>query len=151
MAVLEPDGLLSVLRTPQAEPVTRQDLLVAGRQGSLPVELIIDGEIVQENLQQQGLTEKWLRDHLRAFGVQLVSEVALATVDDNQELYVDLYDDGLRGRRDLHALSDDSSMQGFAGVDGLQEKPRSAWERMLAERKLRQTEQDAKPHVPKKK
>ncbi len=44
MAVLEPDGTLSVLRNPQSEPLTRQDALVAGRYTGMPIEVIVDGK-----------------------------------------------------------------------------------------------------------
>lgn len=151
MAVLEPDGLLSVLRNPQSEPLTKQDMLVVGKYKGLPQELIIDGEIIHENLKQRGLSEKWLRDHLRAFNVEFVNEVALATVDDNGQLYVDSYNDGLEKRGELHSLADKPGVRGYADAHPLHEKPQSAIERSLANYNLRKAEKDNFPHVPKKK
>lgn len=151
MAVLEPDGLLSVLRNPQAEPLTKQDILVAGKHTGMPTELIVDGEIIPENLEQRGLSEKWLRDHLRAFNVEFVNEVVLATVDDNGQLYVDTYKDDLENNQSLHNMVGKTGIRGFADAHPLQEKPQSSVERSLAEYKLRKAEQDSRPHVPKKK
>ena len=37
LAILEPDGDLSIMRTPQSEALTRQDMLVAGRRFALTV------------------------------------------------------------------------------------------------------------------
>ena len=150
MAVLEPDGVLSVLRNPQAEPLTKQDMLVAGRHKGLPREVIIDGKVIHENLDQRGLNEKWLRDHLRAFNVEFVNEVALATVDDNGQLYVDTYKDGLEKHSELHNLAGKVGVEGFANAHPLQEKPQSSVERSLAEYKLKKTEKESRPHIPKK-
>lgn len=151
MAVLEPEGMLSVLRFPQAEPLTKQDMLIAGQHKGLPVELISDGQIIYENLKQRGLTEKWLRDHLRAFNVEFASEVALATVDDNKQLYVDLYDDSLATRDDLHSLAEGKRQLGYAGTHPLQEKPQSTYERLKATRDLKKREQESNPHMPSRK
>lgn len=151
MAVLEPDGMLSILRNPQTEPLTKQDALVAGKHSGVPTELIIEGEIIPENLQRRGLTEKWLRDHLRAFNVEFINEVVLATVDDNGQLYVDTYKDDLENNSGLHNMVGKAGIRGFADAHPLQEKPQSSVERSLAEYKLRKAEKDNRPHVPKKK
>lgn len=149
MAVLEPDGLLSVLRNPQVEPLTKQDMLVTGKHKGLPTELIVEGEIVHENLENRGLNEKWLRDHLRAFDVEFVHEVVLATVDDNGQLYVDTYKDNMEQNKELHSLAAKPGVRGFADVHPLQEKPKSSIERSLAENQLNQLEKESRPHVPK--
>lgn len=146
MAVLEPDGLLSVLRNPQAEPPTRQDMLIAGPDKGLPREVIVDGKIIYENLEQRGLSEKWLRDHLRAFNVEFVNEVALATVDDRGQLYVDTYKDKLDSIRSLHPMAGKADVRSFADAHPLHEKPLSSLELYLAERNLRNTEKNARPH-----
>lgn len=151
MAVLEPDGVLSVMRNPQAEPLTKQDMLVAGRHKGLPIEVVIDGKVIPENLERRGLNEKWLRDHLRAFNVEFVNEVVLATVDDNGQLYVDTYKDGLEKKGELHNLAGKVGIEGFANTHPLQEKPQSSIERSLAEYKLKRAEKDSRPHIPKKK
>lgn len=152
MAILEPDGALSVMRTPQSEPLTKQDMLVAGRHYGLPVELIVEGQILHQNLDRRHLSEKWLRDHLRAFGVEFASEVALATVDDNDELYVDKYDDRLDRQPGLHPHHR-TSQRNLADQQQqcLREKPISQPEQALAERQLQQALRDSLPDVPQKK
>jgi uncharacterized membrane protein YcaP (DUF421 family) len=153
LALLEPDGDFSIMRTPQSEPLTKQDVLVAGRHYGLPMNLIVEGEIIHENLEKRGLSEKWLRDHLRAFGVEFASEVILAAVDDNNELFVDKYDDHLQRQRDLHPhqWTDAGSKQGAQRQEQLREKPISQAEQLYAERQLNQAMRDSLPNVPKKK
>lgn len=149
-AILEPDGDLSVLRMPQAEPLTRQDLLVTGKDRGLEVEVICDGQINHQNLKQRRLSEKWLRDHLRAYDVEFVSEVALATVDENNELYVDKYDDRLLQRRELHPYQQENAdATSSPRAQSLREKPVSRAEANYAERQLQRSIKDSLPEVPK--
>jgi len=105
-------------------------------------------------LAQRGLTEKWLRDHLdhlRAFGVEFASEVALATVDENGQLYVDKYDDRLDQRSDLHKLAGKANVRGYANLQPLQEPVQSNAERAWSDYQLRKAEKEDRPHVPKQK
>ncbi len=151
LAILEPDGDISIRRNPQAEPLTRQDMLVAGRHHGLELPLVSDGQIVHENLRHRQLSEKWLRDHLRAFNVEFVSEVALATVDENNELYVDKYDDGLLQQRMLHPNLQVEGQASAPRAKTLSEQPISRAEQAMAEKQLQQAMRGSRPDVPKKK
>lgn len=154
LAVMEPTGELSVLQSPQAQPLTKQDMLVAGRATGLPLEVIVDGQIIYENLEKRELSEKWLRDHLRAFGVELVSEVSLASVDENNELTVDRYDDKLFKRHDLHprlANKEQSTSQRKLSEELLREKPVSWFESKYEDQQLEKAEKAQLPDAPKKK
>lgn len=154
LAILEPDGELSVQKAPQAEPVTRQDVLVAGRRIGLPLELIVDGQIVHENLQKRNLSEKWLRDHLRAYGVEFVNEVALATVDENGDLYVDRYDGNLFRNAELHPALTRAQLQGKSerrvAEELLREQPVSQIEQKYLANQLNQAERAVEPVMPEK-
>lgn len=150
LAILEPDGDISIRRNPQAEPLTRQDMLVAGRHRGLELPLVSDGQIVHENLQHRHLSEKWLRDHLRAFNVEFISEVALATVDENNELYVDKYDDGLLRQSELHPNLRVPGQANAPRAQTLREQPQSRAEQAMAEQQLQQAMRDSRPDVPKK-
>lgn len=150
LAILEPDGDLSIMRTPQSEPLTKQDMLVAGRHYGLPLPVIIDGQIMHQNLEKRNLNEKWLRDHLRAFGVEFASEVALAMVDENLELYVDKYDDSLAGHQELHPHLGKSSTTD-AKQKQLAEAPLSQPEQIYAEQQLNKTLRESLPEIPKRK
>lgn len=151
LAILEPGGDISIRKNPQAEPLTRQDMLVAGRYHGLELPLVTDGQIVHENLKHRQLSEKWLRDHLRAFNVEFVSEVALATVDENNELYVDKYDDRLLQQRELHPNLQTKGQASAPRARTLSEQPISRAEQAMAEKQLQQAMRDSRPDVPKKK
>ncbi len=94
-AVLEPDGVLSVLLKSSKQPVTKDDLQLESQYQGLASELIVDGEIVYQNLEQNNLDEAWLINQLKNQQIQSSNEVHLAILDAQGNLYVDKKDDQL--------------------------------------------------------
>ncbi len=88
-AVLEPNGALSVFAKSQDKPVTKKDMNinVYGKPISMP--LIMNGRIVQENLQYVGRSEVWLVDELKKQGIKdYLHEVFLAELDSSWNVIV---------------------------------------------------------------
>ena len=95
-AVLESNGSLSVLPKSHKKPVTREDLNVPSGYEGLCSELIVDGEVIYQNLQQNNLDEAWLIHELERQGVHSPKEIMLASLDTGGNLYVDKKVDGLQ-------------------------------------------------------
>ncbi|WP_397539080.1 DUF421 domain-containing protein [Rummeliibacillus pycnus] len=91
-AIIETNGTLTVLKKPQFRNVTRQDLMIPiTPEFNLPIELIMDGEVIKENLEQNNLTESWL--HLELKKRNLVQDdVLYAVLSGNGNMYVDTYE-----------------------------------------------------------
>ena len=85
-AILETNGLLSVLPYPKYAPPGAKDLSVRVRALRLPVTLVSDGRVIRENLRAAGRDEAWLRETLRQLGCT-AREVYLLTVDSGGRLY----------------------------------------------------------------
>ncbi|GAB4259946.1 YetF domain-containing protein [Thermincola ferriacetica] len=94
-AILEPNGHLSVQLKSQYRPATPKDLGIATKYEGVPSELIVDGKLVEANLVQNNLSEEWLMQELEKKGVHTIGEVALAAINSQGELYVDLKEDKL--------------------------------------------------------
>jgi uncharacterized membrane protein YcaP (DUF421 family) len=92
-AILEPSGELSVQLKSQNQPLTPQDLHISTKYKGLASELILDGKVLEENLQNNDLSKEWLSKKLQEKGVSNVHEVAFAALSTNGNLYVDLYRD----------------------------------------------------------
>lgn len=92
-AVLEPHGKLSVLKKSQNLPVTPRDLGISTSYKGLSSEIIRDGQVVDQNLRQNGLTRQWLMDELSRRNIKRVEDVFLATLSTDGNLYVDLRKD----------------------------------------------------------
>lgn len=59
-AILETNGMLSVLPYAAQKPATAQQLQLAVQETSLPLVLISDGVLLEKNLQRLGLDRNWL-------------------------------------------------------------------------------------------
>lgn len=97
-AVLEPHGKLSVLLKAQNLPVTPRDLKLSTSYKGMAKELIMDGQIIEQNLREVGLPEEWLLDQLARQGIFTVARVFHAELSTDGSLYVD--------RRDDHVTAD---------------------------------------------
>ncbi len=95
-AVLESNGQLSVLPKSQKKPATREDLRIASNYEGLSSELIVDGEVIYQNLQQNNLDESWLIHEMEKQGIHSPGEIMLASLDTQGNLYVDRKKDGLQ-------------------------------------------------------
>ena len=89
-ALLETNGKISILPATSSRPVTPADMNLSPAQEKLPVNLIIDGSVLADNLKAIGKNEKWLQNQLLAQGYHDFREIFLATCDDqdNVSLYV---------------------------------------------------------------
>ncbi|AIF50436.1 DUF421 domain-containing protein [Pelosinus sp. UFO1] len=92
-AILEPSGKLSVQLKSQNRPLTPQDLHMSTKYEGLATELILDGKVIEHNLQHKGLNKEWINRKLKEKGIENVQEVAFAALATNGNLYVDLYRD----------------------------------------------------------
>jgi uncharacterized membrane protein YcaP (DUF421 family) len=88
-ALLETDGEVSVLPKSQKRPVTPDDLHLKTNYEGLNTEMIVDGKVVEQNLQQVGLDLQWLKDQLNAQNVHSVSDVVYAELSSDGTLYID--------------------------------------------------------------
>lgn len=100
-AVLEPNGELSVLKKPELQPVTRKDMNIKAENTGIGIELIYDGVIVDQNLQQINRNRQWLKSELRKQGIKDPSEVFLATYEASGSLYIDKYKDNIKKPIDI--------------------------------------------------
>lgn len=100
-AIIEPSGELSVLLKSQVVPVTPQDLNLSTKYKGVPTELVVDGVVIQQNLQQNNLSEDWLYGELQKQGVVSIKDVFYASLDSDGNLYVDLKQDQMTYVQDI--------------------------------------------------
>jgi len=96
-AVLELNGRLSVLKKPEYRQVIRKDLAIrtSGKE-AFPVELIMDGEVIHENLRRHPeLGEEWLNRELNKRNLTL-ADICYAVKGTNGKLFIDKYEDNIK-------------------------------------------------------
>lgn len=87
-AVLETDGTMSVLKKSAFQTPTKKDLNVAPSEVHLPMKIISDGEIIEDNLEEAKLTREWLHDEINRQGFDKVEDVFFAEYIEGQKLLV---------------------------------------------------------------
>ncbi|MEG6521868.1 DUF421 domain-containing protein [Desulfotomaculum sp. 1211_IL3151] len=95
-AVLEPNGKLSVLLKSNRQPLTASDLNISTQYQGLSSEIIVDGKVIIQNLEMNGLNQQWLYKQLDMQGIDRIEEVSLASLDTSGKLYIDKYADDLQ-------------------------------------------------------
>ncbi|SDN91024.1 Protein of unknown function [Bacillus sp. OK048] len=89
-AILEINGSLSVLKKQQYQNTTNQDLTLLPPSGTVPIELVYDGEILYENLSQHTYDEEWVMAELKKRNLA-VSDISYAVIGTKGNLYIDLF------------------------------------------------------------
>lgn len=87
-AILETSGKLSVVVKPAKRVVTMEDFNFSPSSSeSLPVPLIVDGELLSKNLEHIGYSQRWLEEKLRDNNLK-IKEILYASLDNQGRLYI---------------------------------------------------------------
>lgn len=87
-AVLETNGLLSVLKKAAYQTPNKKDLNVAPTEPQIAIPLIMDGEIIQDNLDEAGVNETWLKDEIKRQKFSDVKKVLYAEWLKDKKLFI---------------------------------------------------------------
>lgn len=87
-AILETTGDLSVIKKTDYQPLTKSDFNLHMPDPAFPVELIMDGVIIERNLHRQNYSREWLNEQLAAQGIFDISEVTYAGLDSKGQLFI---------------------------------------------------------------
>ena len=94
-ALLETTGKLTVTDKESMGKQRPSHQKVNVRYEGLPLPLIMDGKVQEQNLQKIKKTRFWLKDQIRQRGFKDFKEIFLCTLDHKGELYIDKKDTGL--------------------------------------------------------
>lgn len=99
-AILEPDGDLSVVLKPENQPVTAKDMHMHPPKSKLMTEIIIDGLLIKQNLEERNKDINWLSEQLKKQNIT-IQDIAFAAILPNDKLYVDLFKDKITEKIDM--------------------------------------------------
>ena len=86
-AVLETNGRLNIILTPEQQPVTAAQMGVKPDDTGYFSILINNGRIIDKNLKRMGRDEHWLQKQLQQRGAQSVRDVYLLMLNDAGQIY----------------------------------------------------------------
>ena len=85
-AILETSGEVTIVTKPEKRLVTLEDLNIEPKYQGIPYELVIDGNVMEENLKRLGKNYVWLKGEIQKFGY-LPEEALIVTVDADGEIF----------------------------------------------------------------
>lgn len=89
-AILETDGQLTVIKHPELDNVTKKDMKIDVKVNTyLPMEIIVDGKLIVNNLKEVGLTKSWVDKQLRNQKIKNIKDVLYAQLQSNGTLHID--------------------------------------------------------------
>ncbi|MBS4534749.1 DUF421 domain-containing protein [Clostridium sp. D2Q-14] len=86
--ILEPGGKISILKKSKYDNPTIEDLNLPEKVTYLPVNLVLDGEILYDNLNAIGYDEEWLKNQIHMYGVEKIEEVFYAEWKQDEGIHV---------------------------------------------------------------
>ena len=86
-AILETNGLLSVLPYANQKPATAKQLGLDSRETGLPTVIISDGKLLEKALFRLGYDRTWVNQLLSHHGCVDIKEVFLTSVDETGDVY----------------------------------------------------------------
>jgi len=86
--ILETSGDLSVILFSQFNPVTAGDMKVNPPDTGLPVVVINDGKLLQNNMKIRNVDSDWIKKYLRSKKMPEMRDIFLMTIDDLGNIYV---------------------------------------------------------------
>ncbi len=88
-AIVETNGTMSVVKKFQSQNVTPKMLKLEDQQTIIPMVIISDGKVVEDNLKEIGLTRKWLFDKLKKENLS-ADNIFIMTADNNEKTFIAL-------------------------------------------------------------
>ncbi|MFC0470331.1 DUF421 domain-containing protein [Halalkalibacter kiskunsagensis] len=102
-AVMETDGHISVLKKLPHRNTTKKDMgIFSTNKSFFPLELIMDGQIIEKNFKQNHFTKGWLDAEISQRGLRL-EDVSYCVRGTNNQLYFDLFKDNIHSPIDLES------------------------------------------------
>ncbi|MBA2173412.1 DUF421 domain-containing protein [Halobacillus locisalis] len=96
---LEVSGQLSIKKKEKYEPVSRKDLQLPAEKEGIPRELIMDGKLIEKNLNET-YSKQWVLQECKKRNLEL-KDVFYAVINSNGSLFIDQYEDHLRSPTDV--------------------------------------------------
>ena len=88
-AIVETNGTMSVIKKFPSQNVTAQMLKLQSQKTTIPLVVVSDGKIVNDNLKEIGLTKKWLLNELQKENINK-NDIFIMTADTNKNTFITL-------------------------------------------------------------
>ena len=87
-AIIETNGNICIIPKANNMPVVRDDLNIQSKPSALPMNIIMDGKLLEKNLQIAGLNSEILRKYYKKCGVSGHKDILLFSIDNNGKIFI---------------------------------------------------------------
>lgn len=87
-AIIETNGKMCVIKKAEVEPPTKEEMKIQITPNSLPVNIIMDGSLMKENVSLTGIDEKFVFKCLKKAGIEKIKDVLIFTLDNQGNCYI---------------------------------------------------------------
>ena len=88
-AIVETNGKISVLPKSQNAPLTPSDMKIKTEKSALPLMLVCDGKVIEENLKITKIDQDFLLQQIAKTGVYKIKDVAFVSIDNSGKMYIE--------------------------------------------------------------
>ncbi len=88
MAVLEPDGKLSILKKSEFTAVTAKDMKIENPRPGMMIDLILDGNTLSSHLTEIHKDEQWLRAQLNTRKIKNIKDVIFMGIQADEQIFI---------------------------------------------------------------
>lgn len=88
IAILEPDGKLSVLKKAEQTTLTAGDMNIQKPKTGMMVDLILDGHIISSHLKKIHKNEAWVMKQLQRRNINKLQDVVFAGIQADEQIYI---------------------------------------------------------------
>lgn len=88
-AIVETNGSMSVIKKFPSQNVTAEMLELKNQQTTIPLVIVSDGKVVDDNLKEVGLTKQWLINELQKENIN-AKDIFIMTADANKNTFFTL-------------------------------------------------------------
>ena len=87
-AIMETNGKIAVIKKANIEPPTREDVKVEIEPNGLPVNIIMDGVLMKENVNLTGINDEFIQNSLKKAKIDKIKNVLLFTLDNQGNVFL---------------------------------------------------------------
>ena len=87
-AIIETNGNLCIIKKSGCETVTKDDLKVKVSQSALPMNIIMDGKRMNENIKLAGISDSFIEDCMMKANIKDLKDVLLLTLDNTGQVFI---------------------------------------------------------------
>lgn len=87
-AIMETNGKISIMPVSKYKPLTPQDMNIKVKREGLCSNIVIDGHLMKNNIENMNKTIEWVKKELKVKGYKDINKILLATLDIEDKITV---------------------------------------------------------------